>query len=124
MYSRVGWGSVLPEGMLTASPLISLYSVRGERAFCEELENSLLFRRFLGMSLMEHSFDPTRTFIESACGTRRITAERTLSRPPGPQPASRLTKYVTGRSNQLTGLGTSLFRSQLAALLPTALGTV
>ena len=59
MYSRVGWGSVLPEGMLTASPLISLYSVRGERAFCEELENSLLFRRFLGMSLMEHSFDPT-----------------------------------------------------------------
>ena len=39
--------------------LISLYSVRSERAFCEELEYNLLFRWFLDMNLMERSFDPT-----------------------------------------------------------------
>ena len=37
-----------------ASLLISLYySVRGERAFCEEIEYNLLFRWFLDMNLME-----------------------------------------------------------------------
>ena len=30
-----------------------------ERAFCEELDDNLLFRWFLGMQLMERSFDPT-----------------------------------------------------------------
>ena len=38
MYSRVGRASVPPERLLKASLLISLYSVRSERAFCEELE--------------------------------------------------------------------------------------
>ena len=33
--------------------------MRSERAFCEELEYSLLFRWFLDMNLMERSFDPT-----------------------------------------------------------------
>ena len=59
MYSRVGRASVPPERLLKASLLISLYSVRSERAFCEELEYNLLFRWFLDMSLMERSFDPT-----------------------------------------------------------------
>jgi hypothetical protein len=36
-----------------------LYSVRSERAFCEELDYQLLFRWFLDMGLMEPSFDPT-----------------------------------------------------------------
>ena len=39
--------------------LISLYSVRSERAFCEELEYNLLVRWFPEMNLMERSFDPT-----------------------------------------------------------------
>ena len=39
--------------------LIALYSVRSERAFCEELDYNLLFRWFLDMNLMERSFDPT-----------------------------------------------------------------
>ena len=30
-----------------------------ERAFCEELDDNLLFRWFLGMQLMERSFDAT-----------------------------------------------------------------
>ena len=59
MYSRVGRASVPPERQLKASLLISLYSVRSERAFCEELEYNLLFRWFLDMNLMERSFDPT-----------------------------------------------------------------
>ena len=59
MYSKVGRASVPPERLLKASLLISLYSVRSERAFCEELEYNLLFRWFLDMSLMERSFDPT-----------------------------------------------------------------
>ena len=39
--------------------MIALFSVRGERAFCKELDYNLLFRWFLGMHLMEGSFDPT-----------------------------------------------------------------
>ena len=54
-----GGASVPPERLLKASLLISLYSVRSERAFCEELEYNLLFRWFLDMNLMEPSFDPT-----------------------------------------------------------------
>ena len=59
MYSKEGRASVPPERLLKASLLISLYSVRSERAFCEELEYNLLFRWFLDMNLMERSFDPT-----------------------------------------------------------------
>ena len=59
MYSKVGRASVPPERLLKASLLISLYSVRSERAFCEELEYNLLFRWFLDMTLMERSFGPT-----------------------------------------------------------------
>ncbi len=38
MYSDVGRPSIPPERLLKASLLISLFSVRSERAFCEELE--------------------------------------------------------------------------------------
>src|ERR1700736_6973080 len=61
MYAADGQGraSIPPERLLKASLLISLYSVRSERAFCEELTYQLLFRWFLDMGLMEPSFDPT-----------------------------------------------------------------
>ncbi len=59
MYSKVGRASVPPKRLLKASLLISLYSVRSERTFCEELEYNLLFRWFLDMNLVEPSFDPT-----------------------------------------------------------------
>ena len=61
------------ERLLKASLLISLYSVRSERAFCEELEYNLLFRWFLDMDLMEHSFDPT-VFTKNR---RRLLEHRT-----------------------------------------------
>ena len=59
MYADVGRPSIPPERLLKSSLLIALYSVRSERAFCEELDYNLLFRWFLGMQLMERSFDPT-----------------------------------------------------------------
>src|SRR6267378_7886348 len=61
MYAADGQGraSIPPERLLKASLLISLYSVRSERAFCEELDYQLLYRWFLDMGLLEPSFDPT-----------------------------------------------------------------
>src|ERR1700687_5015494 len=59
MYSAGGRPSIPPERLLKGPLLISLYSVRSERAFCEELDYQLLFRWFLDMGLMEPSFDPT-----------------------------------------------------------------
>ena len=73
MYSDVGRASVPPERLLKASLLICLYSVRSERAFCEELEYNLLFRWFLDMNLTEHSFAPT-VFTKNR---RRLLEHRT-----------------------------------------------
>ena len=64
MYAEDGRPSIPPERLLKASLLIALYSVRSERAFCEELEYNLLFRWFLDMDLIEPSFDPT-TFTKN-----------------------------------------------------------
>jgi transposase len=57
MYAEIGRPSIPPERLLKASLLISLYSVRSEYAFCEELDYHLLFRWFLGMDMVEPSFD-------------------------------------------------------------------
>src|SRR6195256_5484223 len=59
MYAAGGRPSIPPERLLKASLLVALYSIRSERAFCEELDYQLLFRWFLDMGLMESSFDPT-----------------------------------------------------------------
>ena len=64
MYAEVGRPSIPPERLLKGSLLIALYSVRSERAFCEELEYNLLFRWFLDMDLLEPSFDAT-TFTKN-----------------------------------------------------------
>ena len=52
--------------------LISLYSVRSEQAFCDELEYNLLYRWFLDMNLVERSFDP-RVFTKNQ---RRLLEHR------------------------------------------------
>jgi transposase len=76
MYAQVGRPSIPPERLLKASLLIDLYSVRSERAFCEELDYNLLFRWFLDMQLMEPSFDATtftknrKRLLEHAVGQR------------------------------------------------------
>lgn len=59
MYAREGRPSIPPERLLKANLLIALYSVRSERAFCEELDYHLLFRWFLDMDLLEPSFVAT-----------------------------------------------------------------
>lgn len=59
MYAAGGRPSIPPERLLKASLLIALYSARGERAFCEQLNYNLLYRWFLDMGLLEPSFDPT-----------------------------------------------------------------
>ena len=64
MYAEVGRPSIPPERLLKSSLLIALYSVRSERAFCEELDYNLLFRWFLDMALIEPSFDAT-TFTKN-----------------------------------------------------------
>src|SRR3954451_15700338 len=64
MYRAGGRPSIPPERLLKASLLIALYSVRSERAFCEELDYQLLFRWFLDMTLSKPSFDPT-TFTKN-----------------------------------------------------------
>ena len=57
IYAGTGRPSIPPERLLKASLLIALFSVRSERAFCEELEYHRLFRWFLDMSLLEPGFD-------------------------------------------------------------------
>jgi transposase len=64
IYATGGRPSVPPERLLKASLLIALYSVRSERAFCEQLDYNLLFRWFLQMDLFEASFDAT-TFTKN-----------------------------------------------------------
>jgi transposase len=64
MYADLCRPSIPPERLLKSSLLIALYSVRSERAFCEQLDYNLLFRWFLGMNLVEPSFDAT-TFTKN-----------------------------------------------------------
>jgi transposase len=70
MYAEIGRPSIPPERLLKASLLISLYSVRSEQAFCEQLDYNLLCRWFLGMNMVEPSFDPS-TFSKNR---RRLLA--------------------------------------------------
>ena len=57
LYAETGRLSIPPERLLKASLLMALYSVRSERAFCEQLDYNLLFRWFLHMDMVEPSFD-------------------------------------------------------------------
>jgi len=57
LYASGGRPSVAPERLLKAQLLVALYSVRSDRAFCEQLEYNLLFRWFLDMSLDEAGLD-------------------------------------------------------------------
>jgi transposase len=64
IYAVGGRPSIPPERLLKASLLIALYSIRSERAFCEEVEYHLLYRWFLDMDLLELSFDAS-TFAKN-----------------------------------------------------------
>ena len=44
MYAETGRPSIRPERLLKAWLLISLYSVRSEQAFCEQVDYNILYR--------------------------------------------------------------------------------
>ena len=56
-YSKIGRPSVPPERLLKALLLMSLYTVRSERALCERIMFDMLFRWFLDMTPDEETFD-------------------------------------------------------------------
>jgi hypothetical protein len=75
MYVQAGRPSIPPERLLKASLLMSVYSVRSERAFCEELAYHLLFRWFLGMNLVEPPFDHSTLGADKNYDTRDCVAD-------------------------------------------------
>ena len=51
MYVHFGWPSVLPEKLLRALLLQTLYTIRSERQLMEQLDCNRLFRWFVGLGL-------------------------------------------------------------------------
>ncbi len=76
MYAAGERPSIPPERLLKANLLIALFSVRSERAFCEELEYHLLYRWFLDIGLVDPGFDPS-TF---ATNRQRLLAHEVAQR--------------------------------------------
>ena len=60
-YAQNGRASIPPEHLLKAGLLMALFlpciQGRSERQFCERLEYDLLFKWFLDLNIMDHSFD-------------------------------------------------------------------
>ena len=59
MYSDIGRPSIPPEQLLRALLLQALYTVRSERLLMEEIDYSVLFRWFVGLSMDEPIWSPT-----------------------------------------------------------------
>ena len=59
MYSDIGRPSIPPEQLLRALLLQALYTIRSERLLMEEIDYSMLFRWFIGLSMDEPIWSPT-----------------------------------------------------------------
>src|SRR3954447_5953664 len=59
MYSDIGRPSIPPEQLLRALLLQGLYTIRSERLPMEEIDYSVLFRWFIGLSMDEPIWSPT-----------------------------------------------------------------
>jgi transposase len=59
MYSEMGRPSIPPEQLLRALLLQSLYTVRSERLLMEEIDYSVLYRWFVGLSMDDPIWSPT-----------------------------------------------------------------
>jgi transposase len=57
LYGDTGRPSIAPERLLKAQLLIALYSIRSDRAFCEQLDYNLLYRWFLDMGMDDAGLD-------------------------------------------------------------------
>lgn len=64
LYSTTGRPSIPPEKLLRALLLQMLYSIRSERLLMEELDYSVLYRWFVGLSLDDSVWDAT-TFTKN-----------------------------------------------------------
>src|SRR5688500_19028697 len=64
LYSTIGRPSIPPEKLLRALLLQMLYSIRSERLLMEELDYSVLYRWFVGLSLDDPIWDAT-TFTKN-----------------------------------------------------------
>ena len=64
LYSTIGRPSIPPEQLLRALLLQMLYSIRSERLLMEELDYSVLYRWFVGLSLDDPTWDAT-TFTKN-----------------------------------------------------------
>jgi transposase len=64
LYSSTGRPSIPPEQLLRALLLQMLYSIRSERLLMEELDYSVLYRWFVGLSLDDQVWDAT-TFTKN-----------------------------------------------------------
>jgi transposase len=64
LYSTIGRPSIPPEQLLRALLLQMLYSIRSERLLMEELDYSVLYRWFVGLSLDDRIWDAT-TFTKN-----------------------------------------------------------
>ena len=80
MYADIGRPSIPPEHLLKGCLLIALFSVRGERQFCERLQYDLLFKWFLDMNVLDPAFDHSvfsknkERLLEHAVARRFLTA--------------------------------------------------
>jgi transposase len=59
MYADIGRPSIPPEQLLRALLLQSLYTVRSERLLMEEIDYSVLYRWFVGLSMDDPIWSPT-----------------------------------------------------------------
>jgi len=59
MYSDIGRPSIPPEQLLRALLIQSLYTVRSERLLMEEIDYSVLYRWFVGLSMDDPIWSPT-----------------------------------------------------------------
>jgi transposase len=59
MYSDIGRPSIPPEQLLRALLLQALYTIRSERLLMEEIDYSVLFRWFIGLSMDDEIWSPT-----------------------------------------------------------------
>jgi transposase len=59
MYSDIGRPSIPPEPLLRALLIQSLYTVRSERLLMEEIDYSVLYRWFVGLSMDDPIWSPT-----------------------------------------------------------------
>ena len=59
LYAKEGRPSIPPERLLRALLVQAFYSVRSQRQLMEQLDDNLLFRWFVGLSLDEPVRDPT-----------------------------------------------------------------